>query len=150
MKRILQLSILLLFFQSNYAQEKTTSRVAFLNYSIKEHNNGTYEIKLINKKIVEGTFKKKAYKKYASKQKYISCTQLDGKSNTLEVFEIKNPLNTHVEYVDEKENLAVKEVHLKETVFFVKIPLEKDATEIILTLVDPANKKSVQLITTKI
>ncbi len=150
MKIIIQLSILLIFLQSSYAQEKTTSSAAFLNYTITQTDNGEYEVKLINKKIVEGTFKKRAHKKSIDTHTYISCSQLDGKSNTLEMIEIKNPLNTHVEYVDEKENLAVKEVVLKEAVFFIKIPLEKEATEIILTMVDPANKKSVQLITTKI
>ncbi|MEP0265975.1 hypothetical protein [Dokdonia sp.] len=124
--------------------------MAFLNYAITQNDNGTYEIKLINKKIVEGTFKKKAYKKYTSTDRYISCNQLDGKSNTLDLFEIKDPLNTYVEYVNGEENLAVKEIYLKETVFFVRIPLEKEATEIRLTMVDPTNKRATQLITTKI
>lgn len=150
MKYIIQLSILLLFVQSNYAQEKTTSRALFLNYAITQTASGTYEIKLINKKNVEGTFKKKPQNRNYSKQKYISCAQLDNKSNILGVIEIKDPLNTYIEYVDGKENLAVKEVNLKETIFYLRIPLEKEATEIMLTMIDPTNRKSVPLITTKI
>lgn len=150
MKFILQLSILLFFLQTSYAQEKTTSSIAFLNYSIIETSNGTYDIKLINKKIVEGTFKKKTNQKHISKQKHISFAQLDKNANTLEIIDIKNPLNKHVEYVDENENLAIKEIILKEATFFIRIPLEEKATEITLTMVDPLTKRSTPLITTKI
>lgn len=150
MKFILPLSILLFLFQSSYAQESTASSAAFLNYAITQIDNGTYEVTLINKKVVEGTFKKKVHKTYSSKQKHISCTQLDRKSNTLRVIEIENPLNTHVEYVDGKGTFSVKEVFLEEATIFIRIPLEKEATEIMLTMIDPVNKKSIPLITTKI
>lgn len=133
LKTVIYVFIAILFTHQTNAQNKNRlkSRVAFVSYSIQKNTRGESSLNFLDKKIIEGKFKKRLTKNIKSKIGHLKCTQLDQNLKPIKSFVIADPLNQLVEYpTNEKGNLSVKEVQLDETELHLKIPLE-NTTEFI-------------------
>jgi hypothetical protein len=98
-------------------------KIIFLNYSIKKTENGTRNIRFINKVVADGKLKNNNSNETGISGDLI-CFQLDKKSNELQRIIVKNPLSKSMEFLDESKSFQRKQIDLDSTQFSIRLQLK--------------------------
>jgi len=113
----------------------------FLNFDVVRKPNNQIEAKFIDKIVVEGAIKKNNSAIKQPKPGDIKCIELDEQNKSIESFYLSNPLNKHIEYVDDHGKLATKYVELDTTQLSIRMQLHPKTHSIMLEqLTDEASK----------
>jgi len=121
-----------------------------LNYSIKQNkSDGAPEIRLINKKIVEGKLKINNNEPEMPKPGDLKCILLDNRLNPVDSILVPDPLNVTVESVDENNAFFRKEIALDSAQFSIRVQLIKktDAIAIKMKNMNSENQNRYLIIT---
>jgi len=116
-----------------------TPQMIFINFMIRADETNKISAHLINKIIVDGTFKDKGNKNETFKSGDLVCNQLNQISKTIESQNIKNPLIKNVEYVNDNGEFERKEIKLDSAEISLRLQLNPDTKFISLDLIGMEN-----------
>jgi hypothetical protein len=128
---------------------EATPKIIFLNYNIKSDKpNGTIEIRLIDKTIVNGKLKSNFTNTEISKPGDLKCMSLDNHLDSIDSILIPDPLNITLESVAENNQMFKKEITRDSAQFSIRLQLTERIYAIgIKKNTDTGNKNSFLLIT---
>ena len=109
---------------TNREEFTVAPKIAFLNYSIKQNqSNGAPEIRLINKKIVEGKLKINNIEPEIVKPGDLKCIMLDKHLYPVDSILVPDPLNVTVESVNDNNLFFKKEIVKDSAQFSIRLQL---------------------------
>ncbi len=98
-------------------------KILFLNYKIYKTSTDAVRIKLLHKIIAKGILKTSFYERNNPKKGDIKCTQINGKSRSVDSLFISNPLIKIIEYVNDSGQFEKKTITLDSAEFSIRMPL---------------------------
>jgi hypothetical protein len=90
------------------------------------NDSKTAALKLVQKRIVEGTIKEKSFSQVNVADGDLKVTQLNSRLLSIGDVQVKNPLHYYAEFADETGKLSGQEVNLSSADFLVRLQLEPD------------------------
>jgi len=115
--------------QAGDLTKEVENQILFLIFEIK-HLEGKKSIKLNDKILAEGKLKDKEILKFTPTKGDLRISFLDKKGETIETFQIPDPLHQQLEYFDTNGVGAIKEVRLDKSTFDLRIQLKKEMTNV--------------------
>jgi hypothetical protein len=129
---------------------ESSTKIIFLNYTIKKEANGNKRIRFLNKIVSEGKLKNHhTLNEEETTIGDLEWQQIDKNSNILESHFIKNPLIKTIEFINDSKNLQTKTIILDSATFSIRLQLKPNSQYIRIIEVKD-NQKSKPLIKTAI
>ena len=114
---------------SGKTEVASSERIVFVNLKIKTDSvSGKNKIELINKTIAAGHLKNSAEANVRSNN-YLTCILFEDKVAS-DTIKLEHPLYKTFEYMNEKNEMSLKQMNVKEAEFFLRFQLKGKATTI--------------------
>lgn len=130
------------------SQAPPSSRIIFLNYHMERDSLLGYNIELINKTISNGAVKPGLHHHTSGKEGDLRCSTLDANQQSISDLLIPDPLTKRIEYLEEGNRLASKQIILDQVEFSVRLQLDDSASFVAIERINPSG--NTQLIITEI
>lgn len=105
--------------------------IVFLNYAIKKDKDNKKTVTFLNAKKVKGVLKRQhQHSNNAIHLEDLVCQQRDANFNVIDHLTISNPLERHIEYIDDTKTFKAAQIALDSSVFSVRLQLHPKTTHI--------------------